>query len=523
MVDRQVHLISKYLSIAMKILSRLGLLAGIGLCLTALSVSAQDADYNRYYNNLPVEVRAAKTPVIPPRTVRLEDFGGVGDGITLNTEAFAKAIKHLSELGGGHLVVGDGVWLTGPITMKSNIDLHVERNALVVFSPDRNLYPVLPPDEGTISKLVTAPINASHESNFSITGEGVFDGNGEVWRPVKKMKFGEWEWKKFVNSGGTLSADGSIWYPTTANEEQGQKRPRLLRLVGCDRILLQGVTFQNSPSFHVNMFLCTDIVIDGINVRCPWNAQNGDGIDLSSCRRALIVNSAVDCGDDALCLKSGVGEPGRKRGQTSDVLIENCTVFHGHGGFVIGSDEAGGMDRLLVRHCRFIDTDTGLRFKSGRDRGGVVENVYVEDVVMNDIDGEAILFDMYYQEKPKLTGDVEPRPVTVDTPVFRNFHIKNVVCREAGRAILFQGLPEMPLSDVTIEDCTINARHGVQINETDRLTISNLRLEVAEGPTVGINNSRNITINNLMVVGEPLTTSVTGSRNGKLTLNGAKL
>ncbi|MDE5827158.1 MAG: glycoside hydrolase family 28 protein, partial [Duncaniella sp.] len=117
----------------MKILSRLGLLAGIGLCLTALSVSAQDADYNRYYNNLPVEVRAVKTPVIPPRTVRLEDFGGVGDGITLNTEAFAKAIKHLSELGGGHLVVGDGVWLTGPITMKSNIDLHVERNALVVF------------------------------------------------------------------------------------------------------------------------------------------------------------------------------------------------------------------------------------------------------------------------------------------------------------------------------------------------------------------------------------------------------
>ena len=152
-----------------------------------------------------------------------------------------------------------------------------------------------------------------------------------------------------------------------------------------------------------------------------------------------------------------------------------------------------------------------------------MENVYVEDVVMNDIDGEAILFDMYYQEKPKLTGDVEPRPVTVDTPVFRNFHIKNVVCREAGRAILFQGLPEMPLSDVAIEDCTINARHGVQINETDRLTISNLRLEVAEGPTVGINNSRDITINDLMVVGEPLTTSVTGSRNGKLTLNGAKL
>lgn len=500
----------------------------LGLALGLVSafftaIPAASADYSGYYRNLPFETQEVKAPVIPDCTVNLKDFGGVGDGITLNTEAFAKAIDHLADLGGGHLIVGDGVWLTGPIAMKSNIDLHVERNALVVFSPDRNLYKVLPPDEGTVSKLVTAPINASHQSNFSITGEGIFDGNGEVWRPVKKMKFGEWEWNKFVRSGGTLSDDGNIWYPTTANDEQGQKRPRLLRFVGCDHILLQGVTFQNSPSFHVNMFICTDIILDGINVRCPWNAQNGDGIDLSSCRRALIVNSSVDCGDDALCLKSGVGDPGRKRGQTSDIIIENCTVFHGHGGFVIGSDEAGGMDRLLVRHCRFIDTDTGLRFKSGRDRGGIVENVYVDDVVMNDIDGEAILFDMYYQEKPKLTGDVEPRPVTADTPVFRNFHIRNVVCREAGRAILFQGLPEMPLSDVIIEDCTINAHYGAQINETDRLTIRNLKLEITEGPTVGINNSRDITISDLTTVGEPLTTSVTGSRNADLMLNGKKL
>lgn len=488
------------------------------------ALSAGAADYSAYYKDLPFETPEVKAPVIPDLTVNLTDFGGVSDGMTLNTEAFAKAIAHLSEKGGGHLVVGEGVWLTGPVTMLSNIDLHVVKNALVVFSPDRSLYAVNSPDEGTVSKVVTAPINASHQSNFSITGEGVFDGNGEVWRPVKKMKFGEWEWKKFVNSGGTLSEDGSIWYPTSPSEEQGQKRPRLLRFVACDNIYLQGVVFQNSPSFHVNMFLCRDIIMDGITVRCPWNAQNGDGIDLSSCQRALLVNCAVDCGDDAICMKSGVGDAGRKRGQTADIVIDNCTVYHGHGGFVIGSDESGGMDRLSVRNCRFIDTDTGLRFKSGRDRGGVVENVYVDNVVMNDIDGEAILFDMYYQEKVPLTGDVEAKPVTADTPIFRNFHINNVICREAGRAILFHGLPEMAVKDVTITNCAIQAAKGVQINETEGLTIENLKLQVTgNGPAIGFNNSRDITLKGITGVDCDLTTSLTGTRNGHITLNGKEV
>lgn len=486
-----------------------------------LPVSA--GKYADYYKNLPFPTPEVAVPAIPELTVSLTDFGGTGDGMTLNTDAFSKAIDHLSSKGGGHLIVEEGVWLTGPITLKSNVDLHLNKNALVVFSPDRSLYEVCSPDEGTVSKVVTAPINASHQSNISITGEGVFDGNGEIWRPAKKMKFGEWEWNKMVKSGGTLSEDGSIWYPTSPSEEQGQKRPRLLRLVCCDHIYLQGVVFQNSPSFHVNMFLCNDIIMDGITVRCPWNAQNGDGIDLSSCKRALLVNCSVDCGDDAICMKSGVGDAGRKRGQTCDIIIENCTVFHGHGGFVIGSDESGGMDRMSVRHCRFIDTDTGLRFKSGRDRGGVVQNVFVDDVVMNDIDGEAILFDMYYQEKVPLTGDVEAKPVTADTPIFRNFHISNVVCRESGRAILFHGLPEQAVENVTITDCAISAVKGIQINEANGITISNMKLEVAEGPAVGVNNSRNIEIKNLNLVGGDVTTSLTGSRNGKVTINGKKL
>lgn len=479
----------------------------------ALAAGAAPADYGRYYTDLPFETPVPQTPQIPDREVNIADFGGKGDGITLNTEAFAKAIEHLSSMGGGRLTVGEGVWLTGPIGLKSNIDLHIVKDAIVVFSPDRTLYAVNGPDRGTTSKFVTAPIHADGQTDIAITGGGILDGNGEAWRPAKKMKFGEWEWNRMVKSGGTLSDDGQIWYPVSPSEEQGQKRPRLIRLVGCSRIMVKDVVVQNSPSFHVNMFRCSDIVIDGVNVRCPWNAQNGDGIDLSSCQRALIVNSTVDCGDDAICMKSGVGQAGRDRGPTSDIVVDGCTVYHGHGGFVIGSDESGGMYNIAVRRSRFVDTDTGLRFKSGRDRGGVVENIFIDDIVMNDIDGEAILFEMYYQQKVPLTGDIDPAPVTEDTPRFRNFTIRNVVCREAGRAILMHGLPEERLHDITITGCSINARKGIQINEAQDITISDMRLEVAEGPAVSFNNSADITIKNLDAMGTDTTPVVTGTRN----------
>ena len=497
-------------------LTRTMLAAALALFMGASALAA--GGYAGYYEGLPFKTAVLEAPVIPDRTVSIRDFGGIGNGIALNTEAFAKAIAHLSENGGGHLVVPDGVWLTGPVTLRDNIDLHLEKNALMVFSQDRSLYSLIGPDEGTVSKQITAPINASHARNFSITGSGIIDGNGEVWRPVKRMKVGDWEWNKLQRLGGSLSQDGSIWYPASAEAEKGQKRPRLLRLVACENFLIQGVTFQNSPSFHVNMFLCRNFILDGINVLCPWNAQNGDGIDLSSFRNALLVNCSVNCGDDAICMKSGVGDAGRRRGPTTDIVIDNCTVYHGHGGFVIGSDEAGGMNNLSVRNCRFVDTDTGLRFKSGRDRGGVVENVYVANVVMNDIEGEAILFEMHYGSKVPWTGDIEPQAVTPDTPVFRNFHISGITCSEAGRAILIHGLPEKRISGIHITNCSISAREGIQISEAEGVSISGLTLQVAEGPAVSVNNASDIVVKGLDALGADITPRLTGSRNGSVTV-----
>lgn len=464
--------------------------------------------YGKFYQNLPFNVSEVTTPVIPELKVSLEDYGGVGDGMTLNTEAFSAAITDLTKRGGGHLVVSEGIWLTGPIVLKSNIDLHVVKNAIVLFTPDKTQYPFLPPDEGTSGSRCQSPISAYRESNFSITGEGLFDGNGEQWRPVKRFKVSDAEWSRFLKSGGVINEDGTIWYPWTMSNEQSQKdnslsleklakkRPRMLRFVSCEKVLLQGVVFQNSPSFHVNLILSNNLVVDGITVRCPWNAQNGDGIDLSSCTNALIVNCSVDVGDDAICLKSGIGNIGRKRGACANIIIDNCTVYHGHGGFVVGSDTGGGVNHVSVRNCRFIDTDTGIRFKSKRGRGGVVSTIYIDNIVMNDIANEAISFDSYYQEK-NIEADAPLISVNEDTPSFQDIHISNVVCRDAGRAIYFNGLPEMNIKNISIVNSTIYAASGAQINETQNLRMVNTHLNVSKGPILLYNNAKDIEISNL--------------------------
>jgi len=238
-------------------------------------------------------------------------------------------------------------------------------------------------------------------------------------------------------------------------------RPVLLSFIDCKNVLLKDATFENSPAWNLHPLLCENLIVDNINVRNPWYAQNGDGIDIESCNKVLVINSRFDVGDDAICIKSGKDKDGRERGiPCRDVVIEGCTVYHGHGGFVIGSEMSGGCKDIVIRNSVFIGTDVGLRFKSTRGRGGVVENIYVDNIKMTDIAGEALIFDMYYGIKP---GAPVP-PVTEETPSFRNIYIKDVTCRSAKRAALFNGLPEMPMKNVVI---------------TDGLTLDNVTVDVA--------------------------------------------
>ncbi len=449
------------------------------LILTALTIvsilSAKAEDYSKHYQNLPVELKQVVSFDIPDNTVSIADFGGVGDGVALNTEAFRKAISALTKKGGGRLVVPQGVWLTGPIVLKDNIDLHIERNAIVLFSPDKSLFVDA---EGKSSRCAPG-IKASKRKNIAITGEGIIDGNGAQWRPVKRSKVSDTEWKRFAAIGGVERQNGALWYPWDVKagykniadtpENQEKSRQDLIRLTDCENILIEGVTVQNSPRFHVHPCNSKNIIIDGITVRCPWNAQNGDAIDLSDCHQALIVNSVVDAGDDGICMKSGKAKATALVNGCEDILIEDNTVFHAHGGFVIGSEDITGMKRIVVRRCRFSGTDTGLRFKSGIGRGGKTEDIHISDIVMNDITDEAIVFQCDYVDRP--AGSEGKKAKTSGSefvPEFTDIHISNVVCRGAKTAIKAKGIEGMNcIHDIEIANSTIvYTSKGADIDET---------------------------------------------------------
>ncbi len=448
---------------------------------SVLALGAQQTtdSYDHYYTNLPVELEAPTLASFPDNSVVLTDFGGVGNGLELNTEPFRKAISALEKLGGGHLVVPAGIWLTGPISLKDNIDLHLDRGAVIMATHDRTQH--------LKGSKPTTLISASKRTNVAITGEGTIDGNGHWWRAVKRDKVSDTEWKRFLAMGGTVSDDGKLWYPYdlhhSANiadspEAQEKLRTHLVRFTDCNQVLVSGVTLQNAPKFHLIPTRCTNVVIDGVTVRCPWNAQNGDGIDLSSCRKVLVVNNTVDVGDDGICMKAGAGESGVKYGPCADILIQDNTVYHAHGGFVIGSEFSGGMRNIVVRDNLFSGTDTGLRFKSGVGRGGKCEGLYISNIVMTDIIGEAIVFECTYQDKAvgaKVKDQAEMLKAAPFAPEFCDIHISDVVCRGCATAIEAAGIPSLrTIYDVEVSDSVFfYHQRATAIDDHSEITTTN--------------------------------------------------
>lgn len=458
------------------------------------------------------------------------NYGAVADGITLNTKSINGAIDDCNRKGGGTVVIPRGLWLTGPITLKSNVNLRIDKNALLQFTTDLDQYPLIKGNwEGLPQMRNQSPLSANDATNIAITGDGIIDGGGDAWRMVKKDKLTEAQWKKLLSSGGILSDDKRTWYPSEKSFRGSQLknpgeitsgktkeffesvkdflRPNLLVFTNCKRILLEGVTFQNSPAWCLHPLMCQDLTVRKIYVKNPWYAQNGDGIDVESCANVLIENSTFDVGDDGICIKSGRDEAGRKRAMpTQNMIVRNCIVYHAHGGFVIGSEMSGGARNLHVNDCTFIGTDIGLRFKTTRGRGGIVEKIYVNNITMKDIVGEAILFDMYYaaQDPIPLTGEKRDPPkaefkrVDETTPQFRDFHISNITCNGAAKAVFVRGLPEMHVKDIELENVTIQSNKGIDVQEASGISFKRMKIiSVNTSPVVDILNSDNILFDKL--------------------------
>ena len=530
------------------------LAAGAGGC-----GCAEEACDQALTANLPFEMPAVPRPTIPNREANIVDYGGVSDGYTLNTQAFADAIDALAQQGGGRVIVPAGVWYTGPIIFKDNIELHLEQNALIVFSDDKTLYPLHEiAFEGLDTWRCISPLTAIGVKNVAITGRGIIDGNGDGWRAVKKDKLTPPQWKKKLASGGVLSDNEQTWYPSetfkfgaTSGADQNVStwaktredfeqmhdflRPVLVAFHHCENVLFEGVTFQNSPCWHLHPAMCTNLIVKDITVRCPDYAQNGDGIDIESCKNVIVTGSKFDVGDDGICIKSGKDQAGRDRGiPCENIIVDDCVVFHGHGGFVVGSEMSGGVKNVVVTNCTFAGTDVGLRFKSTRGRGGVVENIWIDNISMFNIQTEALLFDLFYGGKSASEAladgdegeatDMPAKPVDETTPAFRDIHICNISCRGARRAMLFNGLPEMNVERVTVDNAVVYAQTGAQINESTDVRLTNVQVIPEKGPALMINNAKQVTVENFTCPeGLACALSVTGSRNADITVSSPQI
>lgn len=440
-------------------------------------------------------------PIFPDRQVSITDYQAVSGGIVSNTAAINQAITELSKLGGGTVNVPEGIWLTGPISLRSNINLHLEKGALITFDKNPEEYPVILTNyEGQPRLRAVSPIHAFDEENIAITGEGIIDGNGHEWRPLKEFKVTRRQWQARLKKSPYVidTKEGGIWYPSKTAYEgclEGEVsietpdalkkaalnydlyRPVMTNLVRCNKVLIEGVTLQNSPAWNLHPLLCTNLTLRNAFIRNASFAQNGDGLDLESCRFVDIYGVKFDVGDDAICIKSGKNAIGRKiTVPTEHVHIRDCVVYHGHGGFVVGSEMSRGVRDVVIENCLFLGTDTGIRFKSAIGRGGVVEDITIRNIQMTDIEEDAIIFTMGYTLF-RLDHQASDEPDTIskeDIPEFKNITIRDVNCLRAGQAIKIDGLEQMPIHDIILENVMIQAKKAIEIKNAKQIFFKNV-------------------------------------------------
>ena len=357
-------------------------------------------------------------------TFDVRDFGGVGDGQTLDTAAIQKTVDTAAAAGGGTILIPAGKFLTGPFTLASRINLHLAAHAVILIDNDLSRYPI-------VKKRYQDAITANGAHDLELSGEGTIDGQGEAW------------WQAF-------RADPKMTH-----------RPYMIKFSDCTGLKVTGVTLCNSPMFHLVTQNCTDVTIQGITIKSPEHAPNTDGIDPSGWNY-LITDCNIDTGDDDIAIKPAPNS-GRTPGN-KNFTVKNCTFGHGHG-MSIGGGTAGGIENLTVDNCTFNQTDYGIRIKTLRGNGGLLRNCTYENLRMTAIQKSPISIVDYYPERnaPKDPSTETANPVKDRTPLNQNIVIRNVTVTDCPNAGVIRGLPEAPIAGLTFSNVHIAAKTGMKI------------------------------------------------------------
>jgi polygalacturonase len=433
---------------------------------------------------IPASISSADAQIQTPRSTSTEwnvaDFGAAADGKTVCTGAIQKAVDACAAAGGGRVVFPGGRFLTGPIFLKSHVHVDIPEGTVLLGITEFDKVPsVRTRWEGIDREVYASMFTGIDVENISVTGRGTLDGQGEAW------------WKAFKVVTELRKKAGLVEREPENPPGSPLKwaRPRMINLYRCRHVLISGLRVQNSPSWNIHPTLCEDVILDQLTILSPEEAPNTDGIDPDSCKNMRISNCYISVGDDCITIKSGYRYH-KDNVASENLTIANCIFARGHGGVGVGSETAGGVRNVTVSNCVCEGTDRGLRFKTARGRGNAVENFRAQNVVMRGV-GDAISVTMLY-------GGADVRkaePISETTPVFRNLHLSEIVATGIKRAVVIEGLAEMPVQGISISNLVAEGEQGIACTNARGVTFDTINLTVEKGPAMAVAQTREIEIN----------------------------
>lgn len=432
------------------------LFTGLIACEEAKKTTAKDADP---WDKAEAIIANVKNPVFPNTTFNILDYGAVADGTTKNSEAFTKAIEACNKAGGGKVLVPEGKFLTGPIHLQSNVNLHLEKGAEILFSRDAKDYlPVVHTSYEGVELMNYSPlIYAKGQKNIAVTGAGTLNGQAgkDNW----------WPWcgsNRYGHEDGDPAQKDAHNLPNLRkmNEDQvpvservfgegHQLRPLFFQTLECENVLVSGVTFTNAPFWVIHPLKSKNIRVDGVTVNS--HGPNNDGCDPEYCSNVVIENCIFNTGDDCIAIKSGRNNDGRRvKIPSENIVVQNCTMKDGHGGVVMGSEISAGVRNVFVRNCTMDspNLDRAIRIKTNTLRGGFVENVFVKDIEVGQVKESVLKVNTYYGIYANQEGEYMPN--------IENINLENITVKNGGKyGILIKGRAENPVKNINLKNVTI--------------------------------------------------------------------
>ncbi|WP_321285602.1 glycoside hydrolase family 28 protein [uncultured Sunxiuqinia sp.] len=429
---------------------------------------------------------------IAQNSFNILDHGATNQGKQKITDIIEHTIELASKAGGGTIYFPAGEYLTGPIVLKSNITIHLDAGAILKFSDDFNDYlPMVQSRWEGIDVFNFAPLFYAFEAeNIAITGRGKIDGQGKKWWDYHHWLYSQPKDFKSEWQHEFAKQNKEILYPDEPGMiERGFLRPPFIQPMYCKNVLIEGITITNSPFWTINPQFCDNVTVTNVTINNP-DSPNTDGINPESCRNVHISDCHISVGDDCITIKSGKDRAGRKMNMPCEnITITNCTMLNGHGAVVIGSEMSGGVKKVTISNCVFEGTDRGIRIKSTRGRGGVVEDIRVSNIIMKGIRKEAIKLNMFYSK-------TAAEPVSERTPSFRNIHFSNIT-GEAHQAGFLLGLDELKIKNITFNDIQLKGEKGFSIEDAENIEFHNVKVDTQDGPSVMATDSKNLIIDNV--------------------------